>query len=145
SYVGIDYSFGMVRDAMNTYPEAAFLNADATRLPFPDKSFDVVHSTRMFHHLSPQIRAAAVREQLRVAAKAVILEDLFGFGPGPWRWPHRLYYTVCDGSYYRYTIPEWREFFQQLRADIAAFHWTNEKMILNRCACWILLPNSVSS
>jgi ubiquinone/menaquinone biosynthesis C-methylase UbiE len=129
----------MARDASKTYPGSIFLSGDTTQLPFPDKTFDIVHSTRMFHHLSPAIRAATIREQLRVAAKAVIVEDLFGFEPGFWRWPHRAYYTVCDGSYYRFTLSEWRSFFHELGARIGEFHSTHEQMILNRCACWVLV------
>ncbi len=139
-YVGLDSSPGMVRDARIDNPEQPFLGADVISLPFRDKSFDVVHSTRLFHHLRPEIRARAVAEQLRVARLAVIVEDLFGFEPGFWRYPHRAYYHLADGSYYRFTLKEWLAMFAQLKVSIAKSFFTGEKMILNRCACWVLTP-----
>lgn len=140
AYVGLDISPGMVKDAQTDHPGESFLCGSILSLPFKDKSFDVVHSTRLFHHLKPEIRARAVVEQLRVARRAVIVEDLFGFEPGFWRYPHQVYYRLADGSYYRFTLKEWRDMFAQLKVEIAKSFFTGEKMILNRCACWVLIP-----
>ncbi len=139
-YVGLDISSGMVRDAQADNPKKSFLCGSVIRLPFRDKSFDIVHSTRLFHHLRPEIRDRAVVEQLRVARQAVIVEDLFGFEPGLWRYPHEAYYRLADGSYYRFTIKEWRSLFSKIKAKIAESFFTGEKMILNRCVCWVLVP-----
>ena len=49
---------------------------DALALPFCDNSFDVVASTLFAHHLEPEQLAASVREGLRVARHAVIINDL---------------------------------------------------------------------
>jgi ubiquinone/menaquinone biosynthesis C-methylase UbiE len=140
AYVGLDVSAGMVQDAQADNPEAHFLCGNVLALPFRDKSFDVVHSARLFHHLEPEIRTLAVVEQLRVAAKAVIVEDLFGFPPGPWRYPHETYYRLADGSHYRFTLQEWRNMFAKLKVRIAKSFFTGEHMIVKRCACWVLQP-----
>jgi ubiquinone/menaquinone biosynthesis C-methylase UbiE len=115
TYAGLDISPGMVRDAHADNPGKSFLCGSIICLPFRDKSFDVVHSTRLFHHLKPEFRDRAVVEQLRVARRAVIVEDPFGFEPGFWRSPHQVYYRLADGFYYRLTLKEWQDMFVQLR------------------------------
>lgn len=49
---------------------------DALALPFRDDSFDVVASSLFAHHLEPEQLAGFVREGLRVARHAVIVNDL---------------------------------------------------------------------
>ncbi len=48
---------------------------DATKLPFPDKSFDVAHSRFVLLHLPPESRQEAIREMDRVGQQAVILDQ----------------------------------------------------------------------
>jgi ubiquinone/menaquinone biosynthesis C-methylase UbiE len=52
----------------------------ADRLPYPDASFDHVFSTAMFHHLSPDERAGALREVRRVLRPGGAFH-LVDFGP----------------------------------------------------------------
>jgi ubiquinone/menaquinone biosynthesis C-methylase UbiE len=49
---------------------------DALALPFRNESFDVVASSLFVHHLEPEEFAAFVREGLRVAKHAVVINDL---------------------------------------------------------------------
>jgi len=42
----------------------------------PDASFDIVHSSMVLHHLEPAAAVAMLREQGRVARRAVIVNDL---------------------------------------------------------------------
>ena len=53
---------------------------DATRLPFADKSFDVVTSFGILHHIKDHGRA--VSELARVARKAVFISDVNCYGQG---------------------------------------------------------------
>jgi ubiquinone/menaquinone biosynthesis C-methylase UbiE len=140
-YVGLDYSLGMIQDAYKEYPDKNFICGSTTDLPFNDNSFDIVHSTRLFHHLMPEIRSKTILEQVRVAKRVVILEDLFGCAPGFWRWPHYYYYTLADGSYYRYTLREWKTAFDTLKLPIYDSCYTNEQVIHGRCAYWVLLAD----
>jgi hypothetical protein len=56
------------------YPGMRFVYANGLRLPFADRSFDVVHSAAVLEHVgSTQNQAAFVRECMRVARKAVFL------------------------------------------------------------------------
>jgi SAM-dependent methyltransferase len=52
------------------------LAADALRLPFPDRSVDVVSSTLFLHHFDAASVAALLRESARVARFAVAALDL---------------------------------------------------------------------
>lgn len=49
--------------------------ADAMRLPFRDRSIDLVTSAHFFHHFSPEENAAIAAEALRVARKGVAFND----------------------------------------------------------------------
>jgi SAM-dependent methyltransferase len=138
SYLGVDCSYGMVRDANKDHPESTFVCGNIFSLPFGDKEFDLAHSTRLFHHLKPEWREKAVLEQLRVAREAVIIEDLFGFESCIWRYPHQAYYALADGCYYRFTLREWQEMFDRLGVEVVQHIFTGEKMIRSRMVCWVI-------
>ncbi|MEO6486379.1 MAG: methyltransferase domain-containing protein [Thermoanaerobaculia bacterium] len=48
---------------------------DARHLPFRDDSIDAVTSAHFFHHFSPEENVVILREALRVARKAVVIND----------------------------------------------------------------------
>ena len=50
--------------------------ADALSLPFPDATFDFVTCSLFMHHLDPDQVAIFIRESLRVARHAVVINDL---------------------------------------------------------------------
>lgn len=55
-------------------------DGDATQLPFPDKSFDLVTEFGALHHM--RYPAKAVAEMVRVARHAVYISDCNNFGQG---------------------------------------------------------------
>ena len=63
-YAGVDLSQGALRRARRLAPETAWASADALRLPFADRSFDVVAFSSVLHHLPD--RQAALGEARRV-------------------------------------------------------------------------------
>jgi len=73
--VGID-DLGLLEPR---YPKVKFLRADGRRLPFPDKSFDVVHSNAVIEHVGPR------KEQARFVAELVRVARA-GFITTPNRW-----------------------------------------------------------
>lgn len=50
--------------------------AEATRLPFDDRAFDVAHCSLLLHHLDPPAAVIVLRELRRVARHGVVVNDL---------------------------------------------------------------------
>lgn len=65
SYAGVDYSAAMIAGAKEDYPHEHFVIADATRLPFADRSFDVAFSGNSLMHIPDPV--AAIAETARVS------------------------------------------------------------------------------
>ncbi len=57
-------------------PQPALLEADATELPLPAKSVDVVSCCLFVHHLPPEAVRLFLVEAIRVARVAVVINDL---------------------------------------------------------------------
>jgi SAM-dependent methyltransferase len=75
SLVGVDRAPGFVAMASAALGErATVLEADATALPFPDRSFDLVTNTLMMHHLPHPVRNALIAEIGRVARSAYLFD-----------------------------------------------------------------------
>lgn len=77
--VAIDMSPAMLAIARTKIGAAnvTLIEADATALPFPDASFDVVSTSFALHEMPPEVRARAVQELVRVArpgARVVVVD-----------------------------------------------------------------------
>ncbi len=81
-YQGIDYSPAMIALARQQDPQGNFAVADATKLPYPNKSFDIVfNGVSLMHILDFR---DAIREAARVARRYVILHTaVLRRGGGP--------------------------------------------------------------
>ncbi|MSU54737.1 MAG: class I SAM-dependent methyltransferase [Candidatus Staskawiczbacteria bacterium] len=55
-------------------PEGNKVQADAAKLPFADKSVDIVHTRFFFLHLTKKVRQEVIEEMSRVGQQAMILE-----------------------------------------------------------------------
>ncbi|HYF63339.1 MAG TPA: methyltransferase domain-containing protein [Herpetosiphonaceae bacterium] len=63
---------------------APLLQADAVRLPHPDRSVDIVHCAQALHHFSPDEARRLLAECARVARRGVVVVDLRRSWPGYW-------------------------------------------------------------
>lgn len=50
--------------------------ADGRSLPYPDRAFDVSHTSLLLHHLDPADAVTVLREMARVARHGVVINDL---------------------------------------------------------------------
>ena len=82
-YVGLDYSKEMVALALERYPNAHFVQGDATSLAYPDNSFDGLIDGAALIHIPNWEKALG--EYSRVARGPVILSSLTIADKGPTR------------------------------------------------------------
>lgn len=104
---GLDINARHLKIAREELPREAgvlLLRGDAFRLPFADKSVDIVHSSLFLHHFrTPQIQQL-LREFSRVSKIGWIMNDLERHGLPLWffrtTWPifARSYITRLDGT-----------------------------------------------
>jgi SAM-dependent methyltransferase len=72
--VGFDLSFPLIRE--NREANDVVARGDALRLPFKDKSVDIVMASQMLHHFQFDDAVVVVREINRVARRKAIVSDL---------------------------------------------------------------------
>lgn len=75
SYVGIDNSFSRIFYASKRYVEHDFLVADALKIPFADKSFDLTLLIDTSHHLNDEQFKTALIELKRVCRRYIVVCD----------------------------------------------------------------------
>lgn len=63
---GIDQSREMLNVAKQKYPNLKVRLGEFLKIPFNDKSFDVIVSTYAFHHLNNEQKVMAIKEMFRV-------------------------------------------------------------------------------
>lgn len=81
SVEGIDYSEEAIRVAKShphniRYPNLSFFKPDALELNYPSKSYDVVTTTLVCHHMNDGQLIDFLRRAATVARQAVIINDL---------------------------------------------------------------------
>lgn len=76
--IGIDQSREMLNAAKEKYPDLKVRLGEFLKIPFNDKSFDVIVSTYAFHHLNVEEKVIAIEEMLRVLKDdgKIIIGDL---------------------------------------------------------------------
>jgi ubiquinone/menaquinone biosynthesis C-methylase UbiE len=123
---GVDRSQGMIAQARTNLTAAAggdaglssrveFEVADGNRLPFPDKSFELVMCNSVLHHLAEPEKLLSEMARLATANGAILLRDLRRPGrfayPLHVRWHGRNYSgemlrLYSDSVRAAYTVPE---------------------------------------
>jgi ubiquinone/menaquinone biosynthesis C-methylase UbiE len=65
-----------IRPALRHIPGLTLGLADGLRLPWPDASFDVGHTSMVIHHLEPDDAVVFLAELRRVARRGIVVNDL---------------------------------------------------------------------
>ena len=77
---------------------------DGRALPYPDRSFDVVHASLVIHHLEPDAACALLREMGRVARLGVVVNDLVRGRPA-WLGAWLMSRLLTTNRYTRHDAP----------------------------------------
>jgi ubiquinone/menaquinone biosynthesis C-methylase UbiE len=104
---GVDQSAAMLELAAARVPDAAFVQADALRLPFADGSFDRIFTSHFYGHLEELERERFLVEARRVARELVVVDSALRDDVEAAEWQER---ELGDGSrwqvYKRYFRPQ---------------------------------------
>jgi SAM-dependent methyltransferase len=77
---------------------------DGRSLPFPDRSFDIAHTSMLLHHLEPAAAVAVLGEMSRVARRGIVVNDLLR-GRIAWLGAWLLSHLATRNRYTRYDAP----------------------------------------
>ena len=100
--VGIDVSFDFVRRAADAQPEGSFACAEAERLPFRDRSFDVVYVGSVFQYTE---REAALRDCARVLRSGGLLVSIENLQGSPFARAARAFIALTGRAYPAHQTP----------------------------------------
>lgn len=112
---GVDISPDMLRVARkrNRYRNVRFDIADATRLPFGDKQFDVATISLALHDMPREVRPGVLEEMKRVSKRIVVI-DYNVPDNRLLRWLYVSFTALYELGYYRdFTRQNIRELLQQ--------------------------------
>ena len=87
-----------------TTPGLSMAVANGTRLPYPDESFDIGHSSMVVHHLEPDDAVGFLVELRRVSRRGVVVNDLVR-GRLNWLGALLLTRTIARGRLTRHDGP----------------------------------------
>jgi demethylmenaquinone methyltransferase / 2-methoxy-6-polyprenyl-1,4-benzoquinol methylase len=137
---GFDISEGMLKIAREKCPTAKFLTADATAMPFPDCSFDLVMSAFVIRNL--QDSEAAVTEMARVVKSGGRVLILGTFSPKGIAAPFMRWWLRKVVP--RLAVKEAREHYRYLAASIIRLDKRQEIAdLLERCGCEIEFASDI--
>jgi SAM-dependent methyltransferase len=95
---GLDQSAGMLEVARERLPEASFVHGDALDPPFAPGSFERVHASHFYGHLTEEQRPVLLEAAWALADELVITDSALRPDRGPEAWDERV---LNDGSRHR--------------------------------------------
>lgn len=111
--VALDLSRAMLEEYRRQRPLGLYVRSDASRLPFPDDSYDAVTCIRYLSHLRGSFRARVLAELVRVSKSEVIIDGRHRYNLRYIsRWVRRRL-GLAHADKLRHT---YREFYRELEA-----------------------------
>jgi demethylmenaquinone methyltransferase/2-methoxy-6-polyprenyl-1,4-benzoquinol methylase len=100
--IGIDLSTDMLNRArrLNRYENIRFEIADATKVPFPNKRFDIACVSMALHDMPREMRHQVLEEMKRVSQRVVVVDYHIPNNKVE-RWFHVSFTSLYEGKYYR--------------------------------------------
>ncbi len=105
-HAGLDVSLPFLWRAAAANPGSHYVCGWAHRLPFADRSFDVVLLLQVLHHMTHPHRDV-LYEACRVARERVIVYDHLQSDRGPKRWVKASWWRLADGGRQYNTAVQW--------------------------------------
>jgi len=113
--VGVDNSEVVVKASYRRYPDITFVVADARKLPFKDRSFDVSFYGAVLHHIPNN--GEALKEAQRVSWLTFI-HDYVANNNRLLRMFQNLWLGITDGSSASYGLEGWRKIVHNCGGEI---------------------------
>jgi ubiquinone/menaquinone biosynthesis C-methylase UbiE len=127
---GLDFSYGMLRQACQQEIRPYLVQGTASRLSFPDAVFDLVYCVNAIHHFDdPRVFVSEARRLLRPGGALVVI----GMDPHG-RLDHYYHYQYFDGAYETDVsrCPSWGTILDWLVTDgFEQVEWQIVERILN--------------
>lgn len=114
TYVGVDNSIAFIESAKKLHEgkNHFFLRAEATNLPFADKSFEIGTLLFTLHHVK-ESPTKVLMEISRVSSNKVVIFDHIASDLPQIRKIQNFYWKVFDGGYNYLTKAEWEKAIDQ--------------------------------
>jgi ubiquinone/menaquinone biosynthesis C-methylase UbiE len=97
-------TLALAREACARYPEITLQEADALALPFAARSFDIVVTSQLLHHMEQDQPVRLLQELARVARRGVLVHDLRR-GTCPYFWTRATLHIVSRSPVIRHDGP----------------------------------------
>jgi len=105
---GVDVNDGALEHVRRVLPGVTVVSASVRRLPFPDRSFDLVFTTGVLIHVPPQALSSAMTEIVRCARRFVLCGEYYAPEPAevPYRGQNGALFKRDYGALYEELFPE---------------------------------------
>jgi len=99
--VGVDISPEMIKVAQSKNSKVEFKLMDATKLEFPDKSFDIASISTALHEMPQETRKELLKEIIRVTKGKIIIVDYAPPANPVIRWLYKKIISIYESKYFR--------------------------------------------
>jgi len=100
--VAVDLAHSMLKvgNRKSSFDYLHFLESDAARLPFPNKSFDIVAVSLALHHMPETVQIDVMKEMTRLASQKVVMVEWHAPRHQRWQTLKGFVVKLMDNSEY---------------------------------------------